>query len=109
MRPSLHVTEDPFLLQLPLENSEGFFYVISEHFYFHNRHPLSGPAAAGRCELPLSGTGSMPCPDGRLILPFSQETTQLSRRQARKGALPCGSAGLERKIFVLGSAFYVLL
>lgn len=91
VRPSLHVTEDPFLLKLPLEDSERFFYVVSENFNFHNRHPLSEPATAGRCELLLSGTDSMPFADDRLILPLSKETTQLPLRQVRKGALPGGS------------------
>ena len=105
MRPSLHVTEDPFFLKLPLEDSERFFYVVSKNFHFHNRHPLSEPATAGRCELLPRGADSMPFADDRLILPLSKETTQLPLRQARRGLCPAAPGEAGRKYLFLDRLF----
>jgi hypothetical protein len=41
VRPPLHVTEDPFLLELTLEDSQRFFDIVSKHLYFHENHPRS--------------------------------------------------------------------
>jgi hypothetical protein len=56
MRPPLDVTEDPFLLELPLENTQRLFDVVSKYLYFHEIHPRFEPAAPDIFTTPRGGS-----------------------------------------------------